>query len=189
MPHALMWRTLKLIHTDLKAKAQANYGGDGAADLLRAVASDGTPATVLYRLMQGAHRAHLTPFDTVFQKLNATLCHCTIGRGADFGPGFVIFHSDGVVINTAVRGGSNVFINHQVTVGDDGRHQVPNLGDNVYIGAGAKVLGAIEVGSGARIGANAVVVKDVEADSTVVGIPAKPVTRKNGDGPAFPHER
>lgn len=181
-----MWRTLKLLNADLKAKAKATYGGDGASELLRAALADGTPAMVLYRLMQRAGQAHLSPLEALFQKANATFCHCSIGRGAEFGPGFVLFHSDGVVINGGVRGGSNVFLNHQVTLGDNGRHELPSLGNDVYVGAGAKVLGPIQVGSGARIGANAVVVKDVAPGSTVVGIPAKPVARTHGDGAAFP---
>jgi serine O-acetyltransferase len=90
----------------------------------------------------------------------------------------VFIHSTGVVINGLGRGGSNIHIEHQVTIGAE-RRAAPVVGSNVFIGAGAKVIGAVEVGDGARIGANAVVVDDVPAHSTVVGIPAKVVRQRN----------
>jgi serine O-acetyltransferase len=83
-----------------------------------------------------------------------------------------------VVINGNVRAGANVKIEHQVTIGAEKR-QTPVIGDGVFIGAGAKVLGAVVVGEGAKVGANAVVVADVPAFSTVVGIPARVVRTNN----------
>jgi serine O-acetyltransferase len=79
-----------------------------------------------------------------------------------------------VVINGSVRGGAGVKIEHQVTIGAEKR-QSPQLGDDVFIGAGAKVIGPVRIGDGARVGANAVVVHDVPAHATVVGIPARVV--------------
>jgi serine O-acetyltransferase len=114
----------------------------------------------------------------LFNRLNSIFCGCIIGRGADFGPGFVLIHSNGVVINGEVRGGVNVKIEHQVTIGAE-RRQSPVLGDGVFVGAGAKVIGGVIIGDGARIGANAVVVDDVPAQSTVVGIPARVVRRRS----------
>ena len=135
-------------------------------------------AMVFYRAMQWSRRWRLVPFEMVFNRLNTIFCGCIIGRGAEFGPGFVLIHSTGVVINGRVRGGCNVFIEHQVTIGAE-RRSSPTLGDDVFIGAGAKVLGAVNVGDGARIGANAVVVRDVPAGATVVGIPARVVRQRN----------
>jgi serine O-acetyltransferase len=113
----------------------------------------------------------------LFNKLNGVFCHCIMGRGAQFGPGFVLVHSMGVVINGRVRGGSNVYIEHQVTIGAE-RGESPILGSDIFIGAGAKVIGAVRIGDGARIGANAVVVDDVPEHCTVVGIPARIVRRR-----------
>jgi serine O-acetyltransferase len=127
--------------------------------------------------MQAARRHRSTVLEMVFNKVNSGLLDCIVGRGAEFGPGFVLIHATGVVINGEVRGGRNVFVEHQVTVGAEGR-QSPVLGDDVFIGAGAKVIGSIRVGDGAKIGANAVVVKDVEAHTTVVGVPARCVRRR-----------
>src|SRR5262249_21407709 len=78
----------------------------------------------------------------------------------------------GIVINGQVRGGRGVHIEHQVTIGAEKR-QSPTIGDGVFIGAGAKIIGQVSIGTGARVGANAVVCHDVPDHATVVGIPAK----------------
>jgi serine O-acetyltransferase len=171
---------LRTIAADLRRKALWCYESDRPADLLKVVLTDGTMAMVVYRLMQWSRRYRLTPLEMIFNKLNAVCCRCIIGRGAEFGLGFVLVHSDGVVINGRVRGGSNLTIEHQVTIGAE-RRESPRLGNAVFIGAGAKVLGSVTIGDGARVGANAVVVHDVPAHVTVVGIPAR-VVRRRGPG-------
>lgn len=160
------------IVADLRLKAQWNYGAVTRRDLLKALFTDGTPAMILYRLMQWSGRHHLAPLEMLFNKLNAVCCNCIIGRGADFGPGLVFIHSTGIVINGQVRGGSRVYLEHQVTIGAE-RRESPTLGSDVFIGAGAKIIGAVKIGDGSRIGANAVVVEDVPEHVTVVGIPAR----------------
>ncbi len=167
----------KLILADLRQKALSRYESDRWPAVIKVLFTDGTLAMLLYRLMQWSHRWRLIPLAMLFNKLNAFLCNCIIGRGAEFGPGFVLVHSTGVVINSKVRGGSNVFIEHQVTLGS-AWYKSPVVGNNVLFGAGAKVLGGITVGDGARIGANAVVVHDVPPHTTVVGIPARVVRRR-----------
>ena len=112
-------------------------------------------------------RDRLTALEMIFNKLNAICCNCIIGRGAEFGPGLVLIHSTGVVINGQVRGGSGIHIEHQVTIGAE-RNQSPILGDQVFVGAGAKIIGPVTVGSDVRIGANAVVVDDIPAGTTAV---------------------
>jgi len=101
-----------------------------------------------------------------------------IHPGATIGQRFFIDHGMGVVIGETASIGNDVTIYHDVTLGGTSlskglRH--PQIGNNVIIGAGAQLLGPIRVGDNARIGSNAVVVKDVEADTSVVGIPARPV--------------
>lgn len=176
-PSARRIGLFRLIASDLRAKAEWNYGLASSGTLLKVLLTDGTMAMIWYRLMQGARRWRLTPLEMVFNRINTFYCNCIIGRGAEFGPGFVLIHATGVVINGAVRGGTNVKLEHQVTIGAE-RQQTPLLGDNVFIGAGAKIIGPVKVGDGARVGANAVVVDDVPPDSTVVGIPAKVVRRR-----------
>lgn len=172
-----------LIVSDIRAKAEWLYGGAGARRILKALCTDGTFAMICFRCMEAAQRMRLTPLAMAFNKLNVVFGQCIIGRGASFGPGFVLVHSMGVVINASVRGGRGVVLEHQVTIGAE-KGRSPVLGDGVFIGAGAKVIGAVRIGDGARIGANAVVVKDVPAGATAVGVPARVV----GDAPGGPGE-
>src|SRR5512135_2786472 len=108
---------LRMIAADLRRKALWCYESDRPAALIKVLLTDGTPAMILYRLMQWSRRHHLAPLEMIFNKLNAVCCSCIIGRGAEFGPGFVLIHATGVVINGRVRGGSNILIEHQVTLG------------------------------------------------------------------------
>jgi serine O-acetyltransferase len=169
---------LHLLLTDLRAKAAWCYQDEGSASLVKVLLTDGTMAMVFYRGMQCARRWRLAPLEMLLNRLNSICCNCIIGRGAEFGPGFVLIHSTGIVINGAVRGGSNVFLEHQVTIGAE-RRESPRLGSNVFIGAGAKIIGAITIGDHGRVGANAVVLDDVPAYATVAGIPARVVRRRN----------
>lgn len=163
-----------LILSDLRAKARWCYEGDSPRQVFKTLLTDGTAAMVYYRLMQWARRNRVFPLELLCNKLNTTFCQCIIGRGAEFGPEFVIVHSNGVVINGSVRGGAGVVIEHQVTIGAE-RRRSPVLGNGVFLGAGAKVVGDVVIGDRARVGANAVVVDDIPADSTAVGIPARVV--------------
>jgi serine O-acetyltransferase len=169
-----MLRFSRLLADDLRAKAQWCYASQHWPAIVKTLLTDGTAAMIWYRLMQAARRWRLSPLEMIFNKLNAICCNCIIGRGAEFGPGFVLVHSTGVVINGQVRGGEHVYIEHQVTIGAEQR-QSPVLGDHVFIGAGAKIVGPVMIGSHARIGANAVVVDDIPEGATAVGIPAKVV--------------
>jgi serine O-acetyltransferase len=104
-----------------------------------------------------------------------------IHPGATIGPGLFIDHGMGVVIGETSEIGADVTLYHGVTLGGTSlakgkRH--PTLGSNVVVGAGAKILGAIRVGDDSRIGANAVVVRDVPSNSVVVGVPGQVVMRK-----------
>ena len=93
---------------------------------------------------------------------------CTIGKGLKLPHPFGIFFTNEVVI------GENCMILQQVTIGTGGREaDSPVLEDNVFVGAGAKIIGKVRIGSNVEIGANAVVVNDVPKDVTAVGIPAR----------------
>jgi serine O-acetyltransferase len=170
---------------DLRQKAVIYELPPTRSSLLRMLVNDGSAAQIMFRMMRFCQTHHLKIMAAIFYRLNALITNATIGRNADIAPGFVILHSVGVVINTNVRAGRNLVIYHGVTLGAE-RNKSPVLGDNVYIGAGAKVIGGVRVGSDVRIGANAVVTKDVPNGATVVGIPARivrlygvPVAAKN----------
>jgi serine O-acetyltransferase len=118
-----------------------------------------------------------------------------IHPGAVIGTGFFIDHGMGVVIGETSEIGKNVTLYHGVTLGgvslEKGKRH-PTLEDNVVVGAGAKILGAITIGQGSRIGANAVVVKTVPKDSVVVGVPGQTVKRSVPQTPDlldFHHDR
>jgi len=111
-----------------------------------------------------------------------------IHPAAKIGKGLLIDHGSGVVIGETAEIGDDVTIYHGVTLGGTGfatgkRH--PTLGDEVTVGSGARLLGPIEVGHGAKIGANSVVITDVPADATVVGNPGH-VVRVDGRKPVGP---
>ena len=120
------------------------------------------------------HRMRLV--GRILSHISRLLTGIEIHPGARIGPGLFIDHGMGVVIGETAEIGENVTLYHGVTLGGtslkkEKRH--PTLGDNVIVGAGAKVLGPVKVGDSARIGAGSVVVTDVAPYSTVVGIPGK----------------
>ena len=143
----------------------------------------GLHAVWLHRVAHRLWQARLRLLARWVSQVARTLTGIEIHPGATIGPRLFIDHGMGVVIGETAEIGADVTLYHGVTLGGVSlkpgkRH--PTLEDGVVVGAGAKVLGAITIGKNSRIGANAVVVKDVEPDMVVVGIPGKPVQR---DGP------
>lgn len=118
--------------------------------------------------------------------VNRALTGIEIHPGARIGPGFFIDHGMGVVVGETAEIGADVTLYHQVTLGgvslEKGKRH-PTLEDGVVVGAGAKILGAITIGKGSRVGGNAVVVKPVPPDSVVVGVPGEVVKRKGEEHP------
>ena len=163
---------LSILMEDLRRKADWYELPSGRRALLRMCLSDGSTAQILYRLMRYCQTGRLRPVAMVVYRLNAALGHAVIGRGAEFGPGLVILHSYGIVINSEVRAGRNLVLEHGVTIGAE-KGRSPVLGDNVFIGAGAKIIGAVRIGSDVKIGANAVVTRDLPDGATAVGVPAR----------------
>jgi serine O-acetyltransferase len=101
------------------------------------------------------------------------------------GPGFYIGHFGGIVVSDGAEIGRNCNISHGVTIGASNRGQragAPVIGDDVYIGPGAKVIGGIRIGDDVAIGANAVVTHDVPSGSVVAGVPARVVSSEGSVG-------
>jgi serine O-acetyltransferase len=167
-----------LLAADLRRKAEVYGLPDSPGTRVRMLLTDGGLAQVLFRSMSFCQRHHLKIVAAVLYRLNGFLTGATIGRNADLGPGFVIVHSIGIVINTNVRAGRNLVVYHGVTIGE-AHDRFPVLGDDVFVGAGAKIIGGVRVGSNVRIGANAVVTKDVPDGATAIGIPAR-IVRLDG---------
>ena len=165
---------LSVLREDLESKRRLYSQYGDRPSLARMLLTDGTLAVALYRLQEALSRIGLSVIALLPHLVNKWLNGCVIGVKARFGPGFVLIHPIGVVINSSVRGGSNLWIESSVVIGDN--HGLsPQLGDDVFIGSGAKIIGGLDIGNGARIGANAVVLADVPAGTTVVGVPARPI--------------
>ncbi len=177
---------LETVREDLRHKVAWRGLAPSLASSVRVLGSEGSLGQLLYRAMRFCQTRGLRLSAFLLYRLNAQVGHVIIGRDADIGPGFTILHSSGIVINTSVKAGKNLVLQHQVTLGER-RGRSPVLGDNVFVGAGAKVLGPVRVGNDVRIGANAVVTGDLPDGATAVGVPAR-VVRIYGD-PVNPRGR
>ncbi len=142
----------------------------------------GLHALFYYRVGHALYRAGLHFLARLVSQSGRWLTGIEIHPGAKIGQGFFIDHGMGVVIGETTVIGKNVTLFQGVTLGGTGKHKGkrhPTLGDNVVVGAGAKVLGPIHIGDNVSVGANAVVIHDVPPNSTVVGVPGR-VTRREG---------
>ncbi len=141
----------------------------------------GFHAIFWHRISHVLHRYLHIPFiPRLISQLVRFFTGIEIHPGAKIGPGFFIDHGMGVVIGETTEIGRNVLLYQEVTLGGTGaergkRH--PTIGNNVVIGAGAKILGNIKIGDGARVGAGSVVVRPIPDHCTVVGVPAEIVRR------------
>lgn len=127
---------------------------------------------LLIRFASWCNRKHIRGLPSFIQRLICMLYGLEIAVSQEIGGGLYIPHPYGTVLMPK-RIGKNCSIIHNVTLGMRNNWEFPIIGDDVFIGAGARVLGGILIGSGSRIGANAVVIHDVPAGATVVGIPAR----------------
>ncbi len=138
----------------------------------------GIHAIVIYRLANKLWQRGGRYFPRLLSYIARVWTSIDIHPGASIGQRFFIDHGTGVVIGETAVVGNDVTLYHGVTLGgvswNKGRRH-PSLGDNVVVGAGAKILGPIEIGKDARVGANSVVIAHVPAGKTVVGIPGKVV--------------
>ena len=141
----------------------------------------GVHAIVLHRFAHTLWQRKLKWLARALSTFSRFMTGIEIHPGAVIGRRFFIDHGMGVVIGETAEIGEDVTLYHGVTLGgtswNEGKRH-PTLENNVVVGAGAKILGPITVGDNARIGSNAVVVKDVKADTTVIGVPGREVIRR-----------
>jgi serine O-acetyltransferase len=144
----------------------------------------GLHAVLFHRLSHRLWNIGLKWLARMLSNLARFLTGIEIHPGAVIGRRFFIDHGMGVVIGETAVIGDDCTLYHGVTLGgtswEKGKRH-PTLANNVVVGAGAKVLGPLEIGEGARIGSNAVVLKDVPAGATVVGVPGKLITQREPD--------
>jgi serine O-acetyltransferase len=166
-----------MIRADI-ARFQDDNGG--FRHLIRGLASQGFFAILVYRFFRWFRERGIPtqPFRFLAERLVEITTGISIPVEAQIGKGLRIHHFGGIILHPEVVIGDYCTLYHDVTLGDRGGWgSAPRIGNNVLIGAGAKVLGDIEIGDGSMIGANAVVLTSVPPNSIAVGVPAvcKPI--------------
>lgn len=144
----------------------------------------GLHALIAYRFAHRLYKWNIPLLPRIISYLTRIITGIEIHPGAKIGRRFFIDHGEGVVIGETTVIGDDVLIYQQVTLGGTGKEsdkRHPTLGNNVIVGAGAKVLGNITLGDNVRIGAGSVVIEDVPEHSTVVGVPGRIVQRAIAD--------
>lgn len=173
--HPLLKAAWNRIQEDLETAMREDPAA--TSKLMVALTYPGVHAVWVYRL---AHRLWTTspgarPAARILSQVARFFTGVEIHPGAVIGRRFFIDHGMGVVIGETAEVGDDVLMYHQVTLGGRSRGRFkrhPTIGSNVLLGAGAKIIGPITIGDGTKVGANALVVKDVPANSVVTGIPA-----------------
>ena len=166
----------KTLADDIQAVVERDPAARSKLEVL--LCYPGLHAVIFHRVAHGLWRRGWLVSARFLSQIGRWLTGIEIHPGAALGRRLLIDHGMGVVIGETAVVGDNVTLYQQVTLGgvslDPGKRH-PTVEDDVVIGAGAAVLGPITIGKGARVGSNAVVLKDVPAGATVVGIPARPI--------------
>ncbi|BAY15172.1 serine O-acetyltransferase [Anabaenopsis circularis NIES-21] len=152
----------------------------------------GLHALCLHRLAHWLHRRGVAFFPRLISHIGRFFTGIEIHPGAEIGKGVFIDHGMGVVIGETAIVGDYTLIYQGVTLGGTGKEsgkRHPTVGKNVVVGSGAKVLGNIQIGDRVRVGAGSVVLRDVPADSTVVGVPGRIISRKDNNHSPLEHNK
>ena len=132
---------------------------------------NGFNAVLLYRIAHWFKIRGIPFIGPLFGRISVILTGAEIAPGAEFGPGLMVSHGYGIVVGQWARVGANATLLHQVTLGGPSMSkliQMPMIGENVFIGAGAKVIGGITIGDDVFIGVDAVVTEDIPSGSKVI---------------------
>ena len=165
---------LTTIRADLAIVKERDPAARGLLEIL--LCYSGLQALMLHRISHKLWRTGLPLLPRLLSQLTRSLTAIEIHPGARIGHGIFIDHGMGVVIGETAEIGDQRLLYQGVTLGGTGKEsgkRHPTLAHNVVVGAGAKVLGAIQIGANTKIGAGSVVVHNVDADCTVVGIPGR----------------
>jgi serine O-acetyltransferase len=171
-------RVAKELRCDVAAARERDPAARGVAPAEIVATWPGIHALLAYRVAHALHESGVPLLPRTLSMLTRALTGIEIHPAAQIGRGLFIDHGSGVVIGETASIGDDVTLYQGVTLGGTGfaagkRH--PTVQDNVTIGSGAKLLGPITIGHGAKIGANSVVITDVPPNTTVVGNPGHPV--------------
>ncbi|MDC4206105.1 MAG: serine O-acetyltransferase [Candidatus Manganitrophus sp.] len=174
---------LKEIKEDIQTIFERDPAARNIVEIL--LTYSGFHATLLHRIAHFLWRKNVPVIPRLVSHFSRFITGIEIHPGATIGRAFFIDHGMGVVIGETAEIGDNVTLYQGVTLGGTGQEpgkRHPTLGNNVIVGAGAKVLGAIVLGNHVRVGANSVVLKSVPDHATVVGIPGKIIHRRQEEG-------
>jgi serine O-acetyltransferase len=163
---------LKSIRRDIQAARQRDPAATSTLEIV--FAYPGFHARQLHRIAHVLHKRGLRLPARVISHLSRAVTGVEIHPGADIGEGLFVDHGMGVVIGETSVIGDDCHLYQGVTLGGSSTKRVkrhPTLGNGVIVGAGAKIIGAVNIGDGAKIGAGSVVVTNVPAHATVVGVP------------------
>ena len=166
----------KIIKSDIAIIKERDPAARGILEIF--LCYPGFQAIFLHRFTHKLWNLKLPLIPRVLSQINRTITGIEIHPGAKIGRKVFIDHGMGVVIGETAEIGDNCLLYQGVTLGGTGKNhgkRHPTLKENVVVGAGAKVLGSITVGANTRIGAGSVVVRSVQGNSTVVGIPGRVV--------------
>jgi len=172
--------------TSIRKDIKAVFNHDPAAisTLEVLLAYPGFHARQFHRLAHTLFRWHIPVLPRLISHISRFLTGIEIHPGAKIGEGFFIDHGMGVVIGETSEIGDNVTLYQGVTLGGTSHQRTkrhPTLGNNVVVGVGAQLIGAITIGDNTKVGAGSVVVTSVPANATVVGVPGRVVTVRNPD--------
>ena len=182
-----MFKTIKRGISKVKEDIKVIYDNDPAAKNLAEVilCYPGLHALAAHRFAHRLYKWHIPLIPRLISYITRIFTGIEIHPGATIGRRFFIDHGEGVVIGETSIIGDDVLVYQQVTLGGTGKEhgkRHPTVGNNVVIGAGAKILGNIEIGDNVRIGAGSVVIDNVPENSTVVGVPGRITHRAVIDG-------
>ena len=170
------------IKKDIKAVFEHDPAATNTIEVL--LAYPGFHARQWHRLAHTLFQWHIPVLPRLISHLTRFFTGIEIHPGAKIGEGFFIDHGMGVVIGETTEIGNNVTIYQGVTLGGTSRQRAkrhPTLGNNVVVGVGAQLIGAITIGDNTKVGAGSVVVNSVPANATVVGVPGRVVTIRHPD--------
>ncbi|MFH0982615.1 MAG: hypothetical protein V2A79_13915 [Planctomycetota bacterium] len=169
-----------------KPRAKVSLG----AVLVEALRDRGFRGVMLYRMGRYFRVRGVRFMATLLERLNHHLCFCEISTAAEIGPGFSVWHPQGLGLAGGVRAGRNLTLNHDTHIGGnfnkagpDGR-QVPWLGDNVHLTSGARIFGPVTIGDNCRLGALTVVTSDLPPHSVVANLRPR-IVKQQGAKVAF----
>lgn len=171
---------LEHIKTDIESVKRRDPAARSTLEIL--LTYSGLHAVLMYRAAHWFYEQRLYTIARCISQFARLLTGIEIHPGAKIGKGFFIDHGSGVVIGETTEIGDNCLVYQGVTLGGTGKEKGkrhPTLGNNVMVGAGARVLGPFKVGDNAKIAANAVVLEEVPPNCTAVGVPAR-IVRRNG---------